>query len=103
MKEFSSIKELREDNELRNMGRNEYQKVKVNGEEVFTCATNQQYEDIIWSGINNSIVSLLSHFGIQECECMDIVTDLSSTARDMILKRLGEENILKIVDVFENY
>ena len=48
MKEFKTLEEMRDDEELQSMGRYQWQKAKVNGEEVFACSTNQQYEDILW-------------------------------------------------------
>ena len=102
MKEFKTVEEMRDDEDLQSMGRYQWQKVKVNGEEVFACSTDQQYEDIIWGGINETLEQLFKHFHISPEDNQDYLTDLSSVVRDFVLERL-EENGIEFVDVYDEY
>ena len=103
MREFKSIEELQDDEELKKMGRYCWEKVKLNGKEVFACSTNQQYEDIIWSETYEMLEHLFQHFNIeQECNPDYFITDLSSQVRDFVLETL-EENGIKFVDVYDEY
>lgn len=99
MKEFMTIKQMQNDEELQSMGRYQWQKVKVNGEEVFACSTNQQYEDIIWGGVHEMLSELFKHF---ELEGKFDASDYASDIRDNILEMLEDEGI-KFVDVCEEY
>lgn len=97
MKNFNSIEALQNNEELQKMGRYCWEKVKLNGEEVFACTTNQQYEDIIWSFVNEMLINLFMHFNINED-----TEDHASEIRNLILDYL-EENGIKFVDVFDEY
>lgn len=98
---YSSIEELRTDEELQNMSRYEYKKVILDGKPVFACTTNQQYEDILWSGVNDALRKFEDHFGLTGEDILD-VDDFSSEIRDIILDRYEKRGI-RLVDVFENY
>ena len=99
MKEFKTVEEMRNDEELQSMCRSEWQKVKVNGKEMFACTTDQQYEDIICSGIYNMFCELFEHFELgDEDDVPDFVPDI----RDLILGNL-KENGIEFVDVYEEY
>jgi len=98
MKEFKSIDELQDDKELQNMGRYCWEKVKLNGKEVFACTTDQQYEDILWGGAYEMLKELFEHFEIDKYDA----SDFSSDVRDFILARLEEYGI-RFVDVFDEY
>ena len=99
MKEFKTLEEMQNDEELQSMGRYQWQKVKLNGEEVFACSTNQQYEDIIWGGIYDMLDNLFEHFEIKrEFSASDYASDI----RDKVLEML-EENGIKLVDVCDEY
>ena len=80
------------------MGRYEWQRVKLNGEEVFACSTNQQYEDILWGKTYEMLGDLYEHYEIDESPN----GDLCSEVRDLILERLEKDGI-KFVDVFDEY
>lgn len=99
MKEFKTLEEMRNDEELQSMGRYQWQKAKINGEEVFVCSTDQQYEDIIWGGVYETLNNLFKHF---ELESEFNASDYASDIRDNILERLEDEGI-KFVDVYEEY
>ena len=98
LKEFETLEDLQSDEELQEMGRYEWQKVKLNGEEVFACSTNQQYEDILWGKTYEMLDELYKHFEINESPN----GDLCSEVRDLILERLEKDGI-KFVDVFDEY
>ena len=97
MKEFKSIEELKNDESLKNMGRYCWEKVKLEGKEVFACTTNQQYEDIIWGGIYEMLNDLFKYY-----EVKNEPSDLSSDIRDFVLEKLEEEGI-EFVDVYDEY
>lgn len=97
---YSSIEELRADEELQNMSRYAYKKVLLEGKPVFACTTNQQYEDILWGGINDTLVKFEEHFGMRG-NILD-VDDLTSEIRDFILDKY-ERREVKLVDVFTQY
>ena len=98
MLEFNNVEELQNCKELQNMGRYNYEYVKLNGKEVIACTTNQQYEDIIWGGAQEILEELDSYYGT------DIQSgDLATEIRDFILARLEEEYSIKFVDVFDEY
>lgn len=97
-REFSSLTELQNDPQLQNMGRYCFERVLLNGEEVFACSTNQQYEDILWGGAYKILNELFSHFHITE----PVNTDLCSSVRDLILESLGKDGV-KFVDVYDKY
>lgn len=99
MKEFNSVEELRNDEELQSLGRYSWQKVKLNGKEVFACATDQQYEDIVCSGICQMLYNLFEHFELPENYD---TTELVSDIRDFVLGKLKEDGI-EFVDVYEEY
>lgn len=99
MKEFKTIKELRADKELLAMGRYQWQKVKLNGEQVYACTTNQQYEDILWGGAYDVLEKLYQYYKLDVSE---IDEDLCSDIRDLILERLEKEGI-KFRDIYEEY
>jgi hypothetical protein len=103
MLSFESKKELQNCEELQNMGRYQWQKVFLKGEEVIACTTNQQYEDIIWGGLYEIFKELFEYYGKSEDEVMDDITDLSSEVRDHILDKLEKEENIKFVDVFDEY
>lgn len=102
MKEFKTIEELQANEELQKMGRYCWEKVKLENREVFACTTDQQYEDIIWGGINETLEQLFKHFHISPEDNQDYLTDLSSVVRDFVLERL-EENGIEFVDVYDEY
>ena len=88
MKEYQSLEELQNDEELQNMGRYCWEKVKLNNEEVFACSTNQQYEDITWGHGFNMISEMCKHFNLNREEVSP--DDLASEIRDFVLERLEE-------------
>lgn len=99
MKEFNSVEELRNDEELQSLGRYSWQKVKLNGKEVFVCSTDQQYEDIVCAGVDEMLCDLFEHFGLSENhDTIDFIPDI----RDFVLKKLKEDGI-EFVDVYEEY
>lgn len=98
---YSSIEELRADKELQNMSRYAYKKVLLEGKPVFACTTNQQYEDILWDGINSTLCKFEEHFGLIEEIILD-VDDLTSEIRDFILDKYERRGV-KLVDVFTQY
>ena len=100
MMEFDTLKDLQNDETLQNMGRYQWRKVKLAGEEVFACTTSQQYEDIIWGDIYEMFKKLFEHFEIEK-EGQDI-TDCATCIRDEVLELL-EKHGIKFVDVFEEY
>lgn len=99
MKEFKTLEEMRDDEELQNMGRYQWQKVKLNGEEVFACSTDQQYEDIIWGGIYEMLSELFKYY---ELESEFDASDYASDIRDKVLEMLEDEGV-KFVDVYDEY
>jgi hypothetical protein len=96
--EFKDIEALRDCEELKNMCRYEFRKVRLGGEEVYACTTNQQYEDIIWGGAEGILEQLDAHFGSSVAD-----VDFASEIRDFILGRLESRYKMKLVDVFEEY
>ena len=98
LKEFETLKDLQSNEELQKMGRYEWQRVKLNREEVFACTTNQQYEDILWGKTYEMLGDLYEHFEIDKIPD----EDLCSEVRDLILERLEKDGI-KFVDVFDEY
>lgn len=97
MREFKTIEEVKNCVELRKAGRYHWERVKVNGEEMIACTTDQQYEDIIWSGIYEMLEQLSDKY--------DLVIDsmnMASEVRDIVLEKLEEEHV-KFVDVFDEY
>lgn len=98
MKEFKTVEELRNDEELQYMGRYQWQKVKLNGKEVFACTTDQQYEDIICCGIDTMLCDLFEHFNLENEDICDFIPDM----RDLILGNL-KENGIEFVDVYTEY
>ena len=100
MLKFKNVEELQNNEELQNMGRYEWNKVKLDGKEVFACTTNQQYEDIIWGETYEMLKHLFEHFKIDDEE--QYTADYASTIRDFVLELLGENGI-KFVDVFDEY
>ena len=103
MLSFESKKELQNCEELQNMGRYQWQKVLLKGEEVIACTTDQQYEDVIWGGLYEMFKELFEYYGKSEDEVMDDITELSSEVRDHILDMLEKEKKIKFVDVFDEY
>ena len=99
MKEFNSVEELRNDEDLQSLGRYSWQKVKLNGKEVFACSTDQQYEDIICSGVYEMLCNLFEHFRLFENHD---TTELTTDIRDFVLGKLKEDGI-EFVDVYEEY
>ena len=100
MKEFKTLEELRNDEELQYMGRYQWRKVKVNGKEVYACTTDQQYEDIICSGIYEMLENLFKHFEISTENLF--ISDFIPDMRDLIIGNL-KENEIEFVDVYEEY
>ena len=100
MKEFKTVEELRNDEELQYMGRYQWRKVKLNGKEVYACTTDQQYEDIICSGIYEMLENLFEHFEISTEDLF--ISDFVPDMRDLILGNL-KENEIEFVDVYEEY
>lgn len=100
MKEFKTVEELRNDEELQSMCRSEWRKVKLNGKEVYACTTDQQYEDIICSGIYEMIENLFEHFEISTEDLF--ISDFVPDMRDLILGNL-KENEIEFVDMYEEY
>lgn len=98
MKEFKTIEELRNCEELQNMGRYEWQKVLLDGKEVIACTTNQQYEDIIWGGVYEILEQLN-----QKYRTKIVSSDLASEIRDEILERLEKYHDVSFVDIFDEY
>lgn len=98
MLKFKTKKELQNCEELQNMCRYEWQIVKLNGEDVIACTTNQQYEDIVWGGINEMLEELMNYY-----EREDDITDITSEIRDYVYNKLEEVLRIKFVDVFDEY
>lgn len=98
IKNFENLEALKNDPELMDMDRYSWKKVMLNGEPVYACTTNQQYEDILWGGTCDMLQDLYTHFGIEK----EPSADLCSDVRDFILERLQEQGF-KLVDVFDEY
>lgn len=99
MKKFNNVEELQNDPELQKMCRYCWEKVELEGKEVFACTTNQQYEDILWGGAFEMLNQLCEHFRIED----EIDTsDFASIVRDFVLDTLEERGII-LVDVFDEY
>ena len=98
MLQFNSLDELRDCVELKKMHRYQFQKVMLNGKEVIACTTNQQYEDIIWGGVQEILEELDERYGTNIAE-----GDLASDTRNFILARLESEYGVEFVDVFTDY
>ena len=99
MRKFKTEQELKNDPELRDMCRYCWERVELEGKEVFACTTNQQYEDIIWGGALEMLNQLCEHFRIaDEINTNDLATDV----RDFVLEKLEEQGV-KFVDVFDEY
>ena len=105
MLEFNTVEELKNCKELMTLGRYQNQKVKLAGKEVYACTTNQQYEDIIWGGIRETLEKLNKQFGndLFKDEDEDDITYASSLIRDAALEKLKEEFGIEFVDVFDEY
>lgn len=103
LQEFDTLEDLQNDDELQKMPRYCWKKVMLNGEEVFACTTNQQYEDIVWSGIYDVLEEFYKHFGINIEDKQDELTDFSSEIRDFILGLLEKKDDIKLVDVYDEY
>lgn len=98
MLEFNNIEELQNCKELQNMGRYNYEYVMLNGKKVIACTTNQQYEDIIWGGVQDILEQIDAYYGT------DVASgDIASMTRDFILERLNDMYKIKFVDVFNEY
>ena len=111
MKKFNTVEELRNDPEMKSMRRYEYKEVKIKDEKykdktVIACTTNQQYEDIIWSGVYDILEKLINRYNLKdkydEGELID-PCDLSSEVRDFILDKLSDEYCIDFVDVYDEY
>lgn len=100
MKEFKTVEELRNDEELQSMCRSEWRKVKLSGKEVFACTTDQQYEDIICGGIYDMLYNLFRHFNISTEDMF--ISDFIPDMRDLIIGNL-KENGIEFVNVYEEY
>lgn len=98
MLEFNNVEELQNCKELQNMGRYNYEYVKLNGKEVIACTTNQQYEDIIWGGVQDILEQIDSYYGTDVAS-----SDIASQTRDFILERLNDMCGIEFVDVFNEY
>ena len=99
MRKFNNVEELQNDKDLQSMCRYCWEKVELEGEEVFACTTNQQYEDILWGGAFEMLNQLCEHFRIED----EVDTsDFASIVRDFVLETLEERGI-KFVDVFDEY
>lgn len=103
LREFNTLEELKNDPELKKMSRFSWEKVKLNGEEVFACTTDQQYEDIVWSGVYDVLEKFYAHFGINTKDKQDELTDFSSEIRDFILGLLEKKDSIILVDVYDEY
>ena len=97
-KEFKTVEEMRNDEELQYMGRYQWQKVKIDGKEVFACTTDQQYENIICTGIDNMLCDLFEHFNLDNGDICDFIPDI----RDLVIRNL-KENGIEFVNVYEEY
>ena len=98
MLEFNNIEELWDCEELQNLDRYQYKVVKLEGKEVIVCPTNQQYEDIIWGGIQNILEE------IDDIYKTDVASgDLAALARDFILNGLEDGYGVKFVDMYDEY
>ena len=100
MLKFKTKEELQNCEELQKMGRYSYQKVELDGKEVFACTTNQQYEDIIWGGIYTMLKEVCLYY---DKEDEDKICDISSEIRDMVLDKLDKDMGITFVDVYDEY
>lgn len=98
MLEFKTREELQNCEELQNMGRFEWEKVLLDGKEVFACTTDQQYEDIIWGGLFELLEDLNQYYRT-EIDSSGLAADI----RDVILERLEKDYGIEFVDVFDEY
>ena len=98
VKEFDSLEELKNNQDLHAMGRYCWEKVMLKGKPVYACTTNQQYEDILWGGTYEMLTEFNQHFDIPDAPS----GELCSEVRDLILERLQEQGI-ELVDVYDEY
>ena len=98
MLEFNDVEELRDCKELQNMARYQYKVVKLEGKEAIVCPTNQQYEDIIWGGIQNILEEIDDVYKTNVSS-----GDLAALTRDFILNSLEDGYGVRFVDVFDEY
>ena len=98
MKNFNTVEQLREDPKLKTMSRYQWEKVLLDGKEVYACTTNQQYEDILYGGFEQVVKELFEHFQIQDAYPGDYATIL----REYLLREL-EKDGYTFVDVYEEY
>ena len=104
MLSFNNLKELQDCEELQNMCRFEWREVILNGKTVIACTTNEQYENILWSGLNEVLEELMEYYG-KDCSSHSKydMTDLTSEVRDFVLEKLDKEFDMRFVDVYDFY
>jgi len=100
LREYSSVEEMRKDEELQNMGRYCHTKAKIAGKEVIVCTTNQQYDDLIWGTMYDLLISLNNEYDLKIGR---LTNDIASELRDRVIEHLEDNFNVIFVDVFEEY
>ena len=101
IREYATVEEMRNDEEMQNMGRYCHVKAKIAGKEVIVCTTDQQYEDLIWGTLYELLEEIFKRYDLHSDE--DALTDNASELRDKVLELLEKEYGIEFVDVFEEY
>lgn len=87
-------------------GKHQFEKIIVNGEDVFLCGTDQAVEENLWGGAYELVEDFCKRFGpedMEEDDYMDFATDLASKIRDLVIKEYEEEHKVRFLNVFKEY
>ena len=98
MLEFNSLEELKNNEELKALSKQDFQKVLLQGREAIVCGTNLVYEDMLWGGIYEIIYQVNEKFDLLLDEC-----EFASQLRDEILDMICDSYGIQFIDMCDEY
>lgn len=87
-------------------GKYQFEKIKVNSENVILCGTDQAFEEVLWGDAYEMVGDFCKKFGsadIKEDDYSDFATDLASKIRDLVIKEYEEEHKVRFLNIWDEY
>ena len=106
LKSFQSDLQAVEYGRENNFGKHQFEKIKVNDENVILCGTDQAFEEVLWGDAYKFVEDFCKKFGpadIEEDDYSDFATDLASKIRDLVIKEYEEEHKVRFLNVWDEY
>ncbi len=101
---MSEAKTFHDDMEAKEYGKNfgkyEFEKIKVEDEDVILCGTDQAVETDLWGGALELVENFCRMLGTVD---KDFETDMASKIRDLVISEYEKDKKVRFLNVYDEY